>query len=156
MGGAELIGTWGLRSFTFTDASGAELHPLGERPEGFVVISPDGYLALNFMAGGRAPFMADDLFGGDEAERARAASEVVSFAGPYSFDGAAVSVAVEYSVFPNWIGGTQVREVEVSGDTLVLRTQGARRFAGAKRQGEARLVRAWFQSSPFSIANRTA
>ena len=112
MGGAELIGTWRLRSFTFTDAAGGVFHPLGEQPTGFVVISDDGYLALNFMAGERSRFDDDDLFGGDETECARAAAEVVSFAGRYSFDGAAVSVEVDYSVFPNWIGGTQVREVE--------------------------------------------
>ena len=84
----------------------------------------------------------DDLFGGDESERAQAAAEVVSFAGPYAYDGIAVSVTVEYSVFPNWIGGTQVREVEISGDTLILRTEGAHLFAGARRQAEARLIRA--------------
>ena len=140
-GAADLIGTWRLRTFTFTDAAGAVLHPLGERPAGFVLITEDGYLALNFMAGERARFGTDDLFAGDAAERARAAGEVVSFAGPYLFDGAAVSVTVEYSVFPNWIGATQVREVEVSGDTLILRTRGAKMFAGAQRQAEARLVR---------------
>ncbi len=51
---ADLIGAWRLRSFTFTDAAGAVLHPLGERPAGFVLITADGYLALNFMAGERA------------------------------------------------------------------------------------------------------
>ena len=116
-----MIGTWRLRSFAFTDEAGGVFHPLGERPAGHVLISADGY---------------------DETERARAAGEVVSFAGPYEFDGAAVSVTVEYSVYPNWIGGTQVREVEVSGDTLILRTRGARPFAGVRRQAEARLIRA--------------
>ncbi len=142
MTGEDLIGTWRLRSFAFTDEAGAVFHPLGERPSGFVLITADGYLALNFMAGERTRFADDDLFGGDETERARAAAEVVSFAGPYAYDGIAVSVTVEYSVFPNWIGGTQVREVEVSGDTLILRTQGARLFAGVPRRAEARLVRA--------------
>jgi hypothetical protein len=141
-GAADLIGTWRLRSFTFTDAAGAVLEPLGARPEGFVLITADGYLALNFMAGERARFGTDDLFAGSEAARARAATEVVSFAGPYRFDGTAVSVTVEYSVFPDWIGATQVREVELSGDTLIQRTRGARLFAGAARQAEARLVRA--------------
>ncbi len=142
MTGEDLIGTWRLRSFAFTDEAGVVFHPLGERPVGFVLISADGYLALNFMAGGRSKFAADDLFGGDGSERAQAAAEIVSFAGPYEFDGTAVSVTVEYSVFPNWIGGTQVRQVEVSGDTLILRTEGAHLFAGARRQAEARLIRA--------------
>ena len=142
MTGEDLIGTWRLRSFAFTDEAGAVLQPLGERPVGFVLISADGYLALNFMAGERSAFADDDLFGGGEAERAQAMAEIVSFAGPYEYDGTVVSVTVEYSVFPNWIGGTQVREVEVSGDTLILRTEGARLFAGSLRRAEARLVRA--------------
>ena len=142
MKNGDLIGTWRLQSFEFTDEAGTVLHPLGERPSGFVLISADGYLALNFMAEERSRFADDDLFGGGEAERATAAAEVVSFAGLYELDGAAVSVTVEYSVFPNWIGGTQVREVEVSGDTLILRTRGARLFAGALRHAEARLIRA--------------
>ncbi len=142
MTGGDITGTWRLRSFAFTDEAGAVLHPLGERPVGFVLISADGYLALNFMAGERSGYAGDDLFGGDETERAQAAAEVVSFAGPCAYDGTAVSVTVEYSVFHNWIGGTQVREVEVSGDTLILRTQGAHLFAGARRQAEARLIRA--------------
>ena len=142
MTGAGPIGTWRLISFAFTDETGAVFHPLGERPAGLVLVTADGYFALNFMAGERSNFATEDLFGGNDAERARAAAEIVSFAGPYEFDGAAVSVTVEYSVFPNWIGGTQVREVEVSGDTLILRTEGARLFAGARRQAEARLFRA--------------
>jgi len=140
--GGDLIGTWLLLSFAFTDKEGVVLHPLGERPSGFVLISADGYLALNFMTGERSRFVDDDLFGGSNTELARAAAEVVSFAGPFEYDGTAVSVTVDYSVFPNWIGGTQVREVEVSGDTLILRTKGARLFAGARRQAEARLIRA--------------
>lgn len=139
---ADLIGTWRLRSFAFTDAAGEVFHPLGERPVGLVLITADGYLALNFMAGERSRFADDDLFAGDAAERARAAGETVSFAGPFEFDGTVVSVTVEYSVFPNWIGVTQLRKVEVSGDTLILRTQGTKMFAGVRRRGEARLVRA--------------
>jgi hypothetical protein len=139
---SDLIGTWRLQSFAFTYETGDVLHPLGEHPSGFVIVSADGYLALTFMAQERTPFAGDDLFGGSETERAQAAAEVVSFAGPFEFDGDAVSVSVEYSVFPNWIGGTQVREVEVSGGRLTLRTKGARLFAGRKRRAEAKLIRA--------------
>ncbi len=142
MTGEDLIGTWRLQSFAFTDMSGAVVHPLGELVAGYILISAQGYLALNFMAGERSRFADDDLFGGSTAERARATAEVISFAGPYEYDGAAVSVTVEYSVYPNWIGRTQVREVELSGDTLILRTEGAKMFGGTLRQGEARLIRA--------------
>ena len=142
MAGEDLIGTWRIESFTFTDEAGSVFHPLGERLTGFLLISAEGYLALNFMAGERSRFAHDDLFGGNAAERAQAAAEVVSFAGPFEYNGTAVSVTVEYSIYPNWIGQTQVREVELSDDTLILRTRGAKKFGGSLRKGEARLVRA--------------
>ena len=72
MTGEDLIGTWRLQSFAFTDMSGAVVHPLGELVAGYVLISAEGYLALNFMAGERSRFDDDDLFGGSTAERARA------------------------------------------------------------------------------------
>ena len=116
MTGEDLIGTWRLWSFAFTDEAGAVFHPLGERPAGFVLISADGYLALNFMAGERSRFADDDLFGGDETERARAASEIVSFAGPYEFDGNAVSVTTTLN---SWYGS----KVTVTGAGFVLNNE---------------------------------
>ena len=142
MTGEDLIGTWRLKLFAFTDGSGSVFYPLGKRPAGFVIISAEGYLALNFMASERSRFAHDDLFGGNSAERAQAAAEVVSFAGPFEYNGNAVSVMVEYSIYPNWIGQTQVREVELSDDTLILRTGGGKIFGGSLRQGEAQLIRA--------------
>jgi hypothetical protein len=137
-----LVGAWRLLSFAFTDADGGRLEPLGSRPQGFLLVTPDGYLSLNFMAAERPRFAADDIFAGSLDEAAATAKAVVSFAGPFRIEGQTIIVEVDFSLFPNWIGGTQVRAFELAGDELVLRTVRALPIAGRLRQGEARLARA--------------
>lgn len=137
-----LIGAWRLRSFEFTDAAGGILRPLGEHPAGYVILSGDGHMSLNFTATDRADFAVDDLFGGSDEERAAAARGFVSFGGPYRIEGDAVVVEVEFSLLPNWVGRPQTRRFAIDGDRLTLRTTGPKRFGGMARTGEAVLVRA--------------
>jgi hypothetical protein len=136
-----LVGTWRVEAFEFTDAGGAVFRPLGEHPEGFVMFSADGTMAFCFQAAGRAGFAAEDLFGGSAEERAAAAAGCVAFGGPCRTENGAVTVDVAFSLFPNWVGGSQTRLYEVEGDRLRLRTTGPRVFAGVERRGEARLER---------------
>ncbi len=137
-----LAGAWRLLSFEFTDAEGGKFHPLGENPSGSVVIAAGGHFSLTFMALGRADFAADDLFAATPEERAAAAGGYVAFGGPCRVKGDAIEIEVEYSLFPNWVGKTQIRLFELDGDRLTLRTAGPRLFAGVERSGQARLVRA--------------
>jgi hypothetical protein len=137
-----LTGAWHLRSFVFTDEAGGKMHPLGDRPGGYLFITPDDHIAFNFTAQERPPFASDDLFAGTEAELAAAARAVVAFGGPFRIDGDAFVIDVRYSLFPNWIGKTQVRCFALDGDTLMLRTLRPMTFGGALRLAEATLNRA--------------
>jgi len=137
-----LRGAWRLKSFVFTDEAGGTWHPLGRAPSGFLFITEDDYVSFNFMAAHRPGFASDDLFAGGADELAAAAKAVVSFAGPFRINGATLVVDVQYSLFPNWIGKTQVRAFELEADELVLRTVRPMPFAGALRRAEARLLRA--------------
>jgi hypothetical protein len=137
-----LNGAWRLESFVFTDAAGGTIHPLGPNPSGFLFVTAVDHVAFNFMASDRPRFASDDLFGGAPGELAAAAKAVVSFAGPFRIDGETMIVEVRYSLYPNWIGKTQVRSFELAGERLVLRTVRAMPFAGSPRLAEARLVRA--------------
>ena len=137
----QLAGAWRLKSLEFTGADGAVFRPLGENPGGCVVISPHGYLTLAFIAGERPPLSTDDVFRVEETELARAAAGYVSFGGPCEVSPDAITVQVEYSIFPNWVGAPQTRNYLLDGDRLTLRTQGPRMFGGTERNGEARLER---------------
>jgi hypothetical protein len=139
---SRLDGAWRLESFVFTDEAGVKTYTLGPRPGGYLFVTPDDHIAFNFMAGERPAFGSDDLFAGSDTELAAAAKAVVSFGGPFRVEGATLVIDVRYSLFPNWIGKTQVREFSLDGDTLTLRTVRPATFAGALRGGEATLARA--------------
>lgn len=143
-----LHGTWRVLAFEFTAADGAVFRPLGNEPEGGIVFAPDGHLSFAFFAADRPRFAADDLFCGSDDECAMAARGAVVFGGACRGEGGVLIVDIGFSLFPNWVGGTQRRLYHVEDDRLRLRTEGARMFGGIERRGEARLVRALNAPSP--------
>jgi hypothetical protein len=136
-----VAGAWRLRSFIFTDATGDEHHPLGTSPAGSLLITPEGYLSLVFVAGERPCFAGPDLLAGSAQEKAAAAASYVSFGGPCRIDGDQVVVDVEHSFFPNWTGSEQRRRFTLDGDTLALATIAPIPINGADRWGRATLTR---------------
>ncbi len=118
-----LVGTWKLLSWENRTLDGGVSHPLGGDTSGYIAYTEDGYVFVAIMRSGRAPFAAGDLLGGSTAERAGAAETYVSYCGRYEFRGDIVVHHVELSLFPNWVGVTQERLVEISGDRLTLSTR---------------------------------
>ena len=137
----DLVGAWRLQSFVFKDEDGNDFEPLGPTPKGAVVISADGYLVLNFMAAGRAPYAEPVVLGGTEAERSAAAASFASFGGPCRIEGDTVVVEVEHAFHPNWVGGTQVRRFKLDGDRLTLQPTGPITIARRMISGQASLRR---------------
>ena len=137
-----VAGAWRLMSFVFTDAAGGTHHPLGRSPRGSLLITPNGYLSLIFIAADRPNFAEPDLLDGSAAEKAAAAAGYVSFGGPCRVDGDEVVVTVEHSFFPNWTGSEQRRRFSLAGDILTLSTVAAIPVNGVDRWGQATLTRA--------------
>jgi hypothetical protein len=136
-----LAGAWRLKVFEFTDAEGSRFRPLGERPQGSLVVTDDGYAVISFSASDRPRCATDDVFSATVEERAAAAAKYVSFGGACKITDKTISVQVEHSSFPNWVGSQQVRLYEVNGNRLTLRTPDARVFGGVERRGRAELER---------------
>ena len=136
-----IVGAWRLVSFAFTDEAGDVAHLLGDRPAGGVLFTADGHMSLNFMAGGRAAFAADDILGGTLEELAAAARSYVAFGGPYTLEDGAVLIDVQHSLHPNWAGHVHKRLFEVAGDRLTLRTPQPILIQGKPRSGEATFER---------------
>ena len=123
--GAEaLIGTWRLVAFESRTASGEIRHPLGRVPVGQLVYDGAGHMSAQLMDPERPPFAAGDLARGSEAEVRAAAGGYIAYYGTYTLDLAAgvVTHHVEGALFPNWVGGEQVRYVRLEGDRLTLTT----------------------------------
>jgi hypothetical protein len=83
----------------------------------------DGYMFVAIMAPHRLRFAADDLLSASKEEEAQAEETYVTYCGRYDLLGDTVVHHVEMSLFPDWIGGDQVRVVDLRGNRLTLSTR---------------------------------
>ncbi len=137
----DLVGSWSLIRFWFTDDDGVEMDPLGGDAVGHLLLAEDGHYAFTMMRSGRTSYESGDLLAGSEAEKSEAAAGYVSFGGDWSFDGEAIRFGVTYSLMPNWVGGEQRRLASMNGEELVLQTTGPIPMAGKVHRGAARWQR---------------
>jgi len=103
---------------------GAIRHPLGGDPVGRLTYDAHGRMAVQFMRRERPPFASGEMRGGTVEEMKAAFHGYVAYYGTYTVDEAAGTVThqVEASLFPNWVGQSQLRSFELSGDRLTLTT----------------------------------
>jgi hypothetical protein len=98
-----LVGCWRLIGYDVTTVeNGRTDRPLGDKPLGTILYTPDGYMTAQLTKPG--PY-ADDR--GPDAY-------YIAYSGPYDVDEQARTVAhqVEVSVIPTWLGTTQIRQVQ--------------------------------------------
>lgn len=123
-GPAELVGTWKLVEWE-ADIDGRPVTPFGGPTTGLLTYTSDGRMWGTLMRVDRPKVDGDTLAAAPEVERAAAAAGYLNYAGTYVVDGDVVIHFVEVSLFPNWIGGQQVRSMEwvpnqTGGTDLVL------------------------------------
>jgi hypothetical protein len=115
-----LIGTWTLVSAVREEIpSGEKSDQMGPNPHGFLTYGPDGRMIALLVrrdrtapANGRAtPAEADALF-----------RSMLSYAGPYTFDGREVIHHVDISWNESFTGSLQRRFVAFEGEVLKLST----------------------------------
>src|SRR5260370_16213393 len=128
-----LIGAWELVSAVERDVeTGVENNILGERPLGFILYTPDGYMSAQLQGPARAPFEEGDLLRDSPEEYVAARRRYIAYSGRFFVDEAKRSLSHEMAVsfFPNWVGQRQVRLVEGDGERPQLTTRGPQRFNG--------------------------
>jgi hypothetical protein len=128
-----LIGAWKLVSYVEKPEDGsAAVHPLGERPQGIIMYTPDGYMSAQLMRPGRRPFASGDWFDGTAEEYREEASTYIAYSGPFHVDEEKKTLthSMFVSLFPNWTGQTQPRVVQIDGDRLRLSTEAPARSGG--------------------------
>ncbi|MCK9284356.1 MAG: lipocalin-like domain-containing protein [Rhodocyclaceae bacterium] len=121
---AELIGTWTLVSYVASGSGGEERYPHGRMPQGQLIYTAEGDMAVMLMRRGRPKFAADDLVGGSADELRSAFEGFEAYTGTFDVDSVAGCVRHHLDVcrFPNWEGGTQLRHFKLSGERLELST----------------------------------
>jgi Lipocalin-like domain len=105
--GNKLVGTWRYESWTAHGPTGA-VATVGELATGLLIITADGWLSVHLM-NGESVHITPDLN-----------VRYLGYAGPYRMAGDRLVTAVEISSVPTWVGTEQVRDVELTGDVLML------------------------------------
>jgi hypothetical protein len=132
----DIIGRWDIVSWQQLYDDGRRTAPLGETLEGFIRYLPDGDMVCMIARADRANFTTGGQWNADAAEKAVAYGSMLAYAGRYRIDGDTVTHSVEASLFPNWKGGEQRRDVRLDGDTLYIE---ARLEAGTSEARKAQL-----------------
>jgi hypothetical protein len=104
------------------DASGHVTYPMSPDAVGYLTYTPDGFMWATTVNPNRPQFASPDLLLGTSEEKVLAFDTYVSYCGTYEVRGDTVVHHVRASLFPNWVGGDQVRTIEWVGDNLKLGT----------------------------------
>jgi hypothetical protein len=132
-------GRWSVLSWEQLYDDGRIVLPMGTEVEGFIEYSDYGMFCV-ISKKDRKEFTTGGQWSADDAEKADAYSSYLTYAGGYDVEGNTITHHVKYSIFPNWVDGTQYRNAELDGDTLTLTT--ARLEAGTT---EARVSKLKFK-----------
>jgi hypothetical protein len=118
----QLLGTWELVRWESSYDDGRTIYPMGEDAKGFILYTTDGYMSAALFRGNRPDFVTGEALTASEAEKVAGWDSYYSYGGPFRIDGDRVIHTVAHSIYPNWLGGTQVREISFEGDHLILTT----------------------------------
>ena len=118
-----LIGAWKLESYVEKPVDGSTpFYPMGEKPQGIIMYTSDGYMSAQLMHPDRPPFASGDWFRGSDEEFREEALGYIAYCGPFHTDEdkQTLTHSMFVSLFPNWLGHTQPRVVKIEGDMLHL------------------------------------
>ena len=116
-----LVGTWRAVRYRAWDAQGNVSTPFGDPTSGYAVFDQTGHAFVQLMRmPAVSPFTSPDA--PTEQEIRNAFSAFAAYYGPYTVDAASQSVTidVEGSNLPGYIGSRQVRPFTIGDDTLTL------------------------------------
>jgi hypothetical protein len=116
-----LVGTWLVTSYERLTLETKEVsRPFGENPIGYFQYSPGGHVVV-FLSAGEMPKVSPPF---SDADQAAIYSKIFgAYAGTYSIDGNKVTHHIAAAYRPDWVGGDQIRFVELSGDNLTIKTE---------------------------------
>jgi hypothetical protein len=118
----DLVGAWRELGREFVRGDGSVKADVPRTSQ--IMYSADGFMGVvnTPRARQRVSEKASrmDLDGVDAAERAKAASGVVAYAGRFEVKGDEVHHSIDAALNPNLVGTTQIRRVTLVGDDLTL------------------------------------
>ena len=116
---ARFIGTWTLVSLTSGEGANQTL-PYGPNPKGTMMVDADGRFSIMVMRSDLPKFASNNRMTGTADENKAVVQGSIAYFGTYSIDEAThvLTVNVEGSSFPNFVGGTQTRILSFDGEEV--------------------------------------
>ena len=114
----DLVGTWMLVSGETTNPNGSKTPTFGANPKGVIVFGSDGRFTYVFSRADLPKFASNSRATGTPEENKAVVQGSIGTFGMYSLAGTTLTLKIEQSTFPNWIGAEQPRTVVITGDDL--------------------------------------
>jgi hypothetical protein len=105
----DLVGSW----------TAVSVEAYGPNPKGSLIFEANGRYSLQLMRSDLPKYASNNRMQGTPAEYKATVEGSISYFGTYSVNGTDLTLRVEGSTFPNWIGTDQKRiNLSVTGDEL--------------------------------------
>jgi hypothetical protein len=125
MGRDQFVGTWKLVSHEHRQSDGQVSYPFGRGTFGIAMLDANGRYSAQIMRPDLPVFASGDRLKGTPAEIKSAFEGSFAYFGSYEVnqEERTLTLHVEGSSFPNWVGTEQKRFYEFSGNRMTLTTQ---------------------------------
>jgi hypothetical protein len=114
----QLAGAWTIVSVVQTTADGAKVDVFGKTPLGGFLMTPDGHCSVIFMRDDLPRFKSGARPTGTAEEFTAVGKGSLAYGGKCTADENEITMVVQTSTFPAWIGQTQKRKYKIEGDQL--------------------------------------
>jgi len=118
--GIDVIGRWELISWYQEYDDGRVIYPFGDDAVGFIDYQKNGQMCCAFARADRPNFTTGGQWNAEDSDKVTAYNGYLSYCGTFRFDGSAVEHDVKFSLYPNWVGTTMVRQVSYEDGVLKL------------------------------------
>jgi hypothetical protein len=117
---SSVIGWWKLISWTQKYDDGRLVDPFGTAVDGRLAYNEVGDFVVVISRPDRQPFVTGSQWTASEQEKAGSYDGMLAYYGRYELEGNRMSHHVKASLYPNWVGNTQIRIVALNDETLTL------------------------------------
>lgn len=147
MTNTDIQGRWEIVAWVQNYDDGRIIYPMGQDVEGFIEYGQYGMFCI-ISAPNRPSFTSGGQWDANDSEKGQAYGSYLCYSGDYQLEDNVVTHHVKHSLFPNWEGGKQRRQISWTDDGLLSLT--ARLEDGTSEARTAKLV--WKRLSPHTTA----
>ena len=114
----DIVGSWTLVSADTVRPDGSKVRTFGENPKGTIIFTSDGRFIYLFASADLPKFASNNRATGTAEENKAVVQSSIATFGTYSVADKDLTMKVEHSTFPNWMGTDQKRTIAITGNDL--------------------------------------